>query len=318
MRRVGTSEPAAQGCPDQDGQSLLQGRSSPLPHRYAVAPQAPIAVFDSGLGGLSVVQALRRKLPQEEFIYYGDTARVPYGNKSPETVTRFAREICTFLLHFEPKCVIAACHTASAVAIPQLRAHMPVPLLDVVQPSAALAARLSASELVAVLGTEATIASGAYERAIRRINPQIRVVQQSCPLFVPIVEEGRVGDDPLILLAIHDYLSPIRRLRPDVVLLGCTHYPLLKSALSGFFGDDIMLIDPGEAVAEVTQQMLEEDGMLSDSGHRGTVHCYVSDFPQRFSAIGSRFLGESLPHVTRACAESWRPSGRSANLAATA
>lgn len=265
-----------------------------------------------------MVRALRRQLQCEDFIYYGDTARVPYGNKSPETVARFSREICTFLLHFEPKCIIAACHTASAIAVPQLRSQLPIPMLDVVQPSAALAAKMSRSELVAVLGTEATIASGTYERTIRQLNPQIRVVQQSCPLFVPIVEEGRLDDDPLTQLAIRDYLTPIRRLQPDVVLLGCTHYPIIRPALSGFFGDNVVLVDPGEAVAELTHRILATDGMLSDSPHRGTVHCYVSDFPQRFSAIGSRFLGESLPYVTRACAESWQPRGRSTILAATA
>ncbi len=289
-----------------------------MANQSAVSPHAAIAVFDSGLGGLSVVRALRAVLPNEDFIYFGDTARVPYGNKSPETVARFTSEICEFLLHFEPKCIIAACHTASASAVPDVARQLPVLVLDVVQPSAELAARRTKNEFVAVLGTEATIASGAYERAIRTRNPRIRVVQQSCPLFVPIVEEGRDCNDPITLLAIRDYLTPIRKLKPDVVLLGCTHYPVLMPALQEFLGTGVELIDSGAAVARQTREMLSDLGLLSPSGQPGTVHCYVSDFPQRFSAIGARFLGEPLPHVTRASVESWRLFQSSANRAASA
>ncbi|MCH8969355.1 MAG: glutamate racemase [Planctomycetes bacterium] len=289
-----------------------------LANHSAVSPHAAIAVFDSGLGGLTVVRALRAVLPNEDFIYFGDTARVPYGNKSPETVARFTSEICEFLLHFEPKCIIAACHTASASAVPDIARQLPVPVLDVVQPSAELAARRTKDEFVAVVGTEATIASGAYERAIRAHNPRIRVVQQSCPLFVPIVEEGRDFDDPITLLAIRDYLTPIRKLKPDVVLLGCTHYPVLMPALQEFLGTGVELIDSGDAVARQTRNMLADLGLLSPAERPGTVQCYVSDFPQRFSAIGARFLGEPLPHVTRASVGSWRLFQSSANRAASA
>ncbi len=272
-------------------------------------------MFDSGLGGLSVVQSLRQRLPHEHVIYYGDTARVPYGNKSQETVARFAREICAFLLHFEPKCIIAACNTASALGVPAIRPGIPVPLLDVVAPSAQATAALSHRDLVAVLGTEATIASGAFERAIRKHNAHIRVIQQACPLFVPIVEEGRSADDPVTRLVIEDYLAAVRGLKPDAVLLGCTHYPLLKPALQAFFGQSVALVDPGAAVAASVAALLEQSGSLSARGDRGKVQCYVSDFPQRFAAIGARFLGEPLPHVTRACAESWS-AGRPTNDAA--
>ena len=289
-----------------------------MANHSAVSPHAAVAVFDSGLGGLTVVRALRAVLPNEDFIYYGDTARVPYGNKSPETVARFTSEICEFLLHFEPKCIIAACHTASASAVRDIARQLPVPVLDVLQPSAELAARRTKDEFVAVLGTEATIASGAYERAIRAHNPRIRVVQQSCPLFVPLVEEGRDSDDPITLIAIRDYLTPIRKLKPDVVLLGCTHYPILMPALQEFFGPGVELIDSGDAVARQTRNLLSDLDLLSPSGRLGTVQCYVSDFPQRFSAIGARFLGEPLPHVTRASVESWRLLQSSANHAASA
>lgn len=265
----------------------------------------PIAIFDSGLGGLTVVRSLRKRLPNESVVYFGDTARVPYGSKSADTVTRFTREICQFLLHMRPKCIVAACNTASALALPAIDGELPVPLLGVVEPSAAEAAGRSARDLVAVLGTEATIASGAFERAIRRHNPRIRVVQQSCPLFVPLVEEGRRPDDPLVQLAIDDYLAPVKRLRPDVLLLGCTHYPLLKPALQAYFSDQVALIDSGEAVAEAVAQLLESRQLFSPSAERGTVQCYVSDYPQHFAAVGSRFLGEALPRVIRARAEEW-------------
>lgn len=276
-----------------------------MPAQSSICREAPIAVFDSGLGGLTVVRALRAELPYENYIYYGDTARVPFGNKSPETVARFSAEICDFLMHFQPKCIIAACHTVSASAIPALRDRLPVPVLGVVEPSAALAAAASERKIVAVLGTEATIASGAYERAVRRHDPDIRVIQQSCPLLVPIIEEGRTCSDPLTQQAIHDYLNPIKQLAPDVVLLGCTHYPVLKSGLQQFFGEGVTMIDAGEAVARITRRQLQAEDLLSRAASTGTVQCYVSDYPQRFSQIGSRFLGEPLQQVTRACAERW-------------
>ncbi|MCG3136258.1 MAG: Glutamate racemase [Phycisphaerae bacterium] len=272
---------------------------------YSISPRAPIAVFDSGLGGLTVVRALRCQMPDEDVVYFGDAARVPYGNKSAETITRFTREICQFLLHLQPKLIIAACNTVSAIALPELRDELPVPILGVVEPSAIEAVEASRKELIAVLGTEATIASCAFERAIRRHNPRIRVVQQSCPLLVPIVEEGRMADDPITRQAIHDYLAPIKRLQPDVILLGCTHYPMLKPAFSDYFDQSVALIDSGEAVVSAAHRLLSEQNLLSPATQRGTVQCYVSDYPQRFAAIGTRFLGESLPHVIRASAEAW-------------
>lgn len=299
----------AQHSTGQPGRSFPPRRpkeSIPVISRFSTSAADPIGVFDSGLGGLTVVRSLRRRLPRESVVYFGDTARVPYGSKSADTVTRFTREICQFLLHTQPKCIVAACNTASALALPAMGDELPVPLVGVVEPSAGEAAARSARDLVAVLGTEATIASGAFERAIRRHNPKIRVVQQSCPLFVPLVEEGRRLDDPLVRLAIADYLAPVKRLRPDVLLLGCTHYPILKSALLDYFSNQVTLIDSGEAVAEAVAVLLEEQGLLSPSQERGTVQCYVSDFPQHFAALGSRFLGEPLPRVMRARAEEWQ------------
>ena len=289
-----------------------------MPTLHSPITRSPIAVFDSGLGGLTVVKALRDKFPTEDIVYFGDTARVPYGNKSAETVLRFTREICQFLLYLQPKCIIAACNTASAVALPAMHDECPVPLIGVVTPIARQAAHITQRELIAVLGTEATIASGAYERAIRALNPQIRVVQQSCPLFVPIIEEGRLNEDPITQQAIRDYLSPIRRLRPDVVLLGCTHYPILKPALQEFFSPDVTLLDSGDAVTQATLQCLQERDLLYTGCEPGTVQCYVSDFPQRFSALATRFLGEPLPQVARANVEFWQRSSSANSASASA
>ncbi len=262
----------------------------------------PIAVFDSGLGGLTVVRALRSRLPAEEIVYFGDTARVPYGNKSAETVVRFALEITRFLLQLQPKRIIAACNTVSALALERLRGELPVPVLGVVHPSAERAIAATRRGLVAVLGTEATISSCAFEKAVRLRDPSVRVIQKACPLFVPLVEEGRGSDDPIVRMTIEQYLAPVKRLGPDVVLLGCTHYPILKPALAEFFGPGVELIDSGEAAADV----LAADAELPRVENSvGAIHCFVSDFPPRFSAVGERFAGEPLPHVLKANAEAW-------------
>jgi glutamate racemase len=262
-------------------------------------------VFDSGLGGLTVVRALREHLPFVEIVYFGDTARVPYGSKSEGTVRRFTREICGFLLDLRPKVIVAACHTVSAVALPAVRRELPVPILGVVRPAAAEVARVAGRKLVAVLGTEATIASRAFEHAIQALNPAIRVVQKPCPLFVPLVEEGRSPDDALIRLAIEEYLAPIKRLGPDAVLLGCTHYPVLRGPLGDYFGPGVELVDCGHAVARELKRQLARRRLTSPANAPGTLHCYVSDCAPRFAALGERFAGLPIRHFIRAQAEGW-------------
>lgn len=193
----------------------------------------PVAIFDSGLGGLTVVAELRRRLPAEHLVYFGDTARVPYGTKSSATVTRFALENCAFLLRFNPKLIVAACNTASAAGLEALREALPVPVCGVVEPGAAAAVRAvrqsrdrrKGSAAIAVLATESTVNSNAYPLAIHRMDPTIPTSQQPCPLLVPLVEEGRANDDPIVRLALREYLAPLAALRPAAVLLGCTHYP---------------------------------------------------------------------------------------------
>lgn len=250
-----------------------------------------------------MVRALRERLPGEAVIYFGDTARVPYGPKSAEAVTRFTREIFHFLSRFEPKCIIAACNTASAVAVPELAGEFDVPVVGTVEPGAAAAAEASAGGLVAILATEATIVSNQFRNAINRNNPRIPVVQKACPLFVPLVEEGRDDRNPVVRLTVAEYLEAVRRLRPAVAVLGCTHYPLLRGAISEFLGESVVLIDTAAATSAAVADLLDRSGALSTGVPRGRLFCYVSDNTQRFQSLSTRFLGHTITDVVRICPE---------------
>ena len=257
-----------------------------------------IGVFDSGIGGLTVVRELRRCLPREDIVYFGDTARVPYGIKSGETVTRFAQEDCDFLLRMDPKMIVAACNTASATALEELEASLPIPVCGVVEPGAKEAVLLARGHTIGVIATEATIASDAYRRAMKRYDPGVRVVQRPCPLFVPLVEEGRRCEGAIVQAVVRDYLEPIIRLDPRVLVLGCTHYPLLKAAIAEVAGPEIQLVDSGEQTARAVKERLTSGGALAQRSGSGDLHCYVSDNPQRFRELGQRFLGHSIVNVT--------------------
>ena len=257
----------------------------------------PIAVFDSGLGGLSVVRHLRQILPAEEIVYFGDTARVPYGTKSQRTVISFALDAVRFLLKFEPKLVVAACNTASALAMDALRAEVAVPIFGVVEPPARAAARLAEGQPIAVLGTEATVASGAYPAAIAEVSPDLEVIPLACPLFVPLVEEGRGCDDPIVRLAVETYLAPLRSRRVGVVVLGCTHYPLLREAIAAFLGPDVQIVGSGRETSLAVRRYLEDRAGLCTWGGKGSICCYVSDNPARLRRVGSRFLNENIENV---------------------
>lgn len=259
-------------------------------------PSQPIAVFDSGLGGLSVVRHLRQVLPDENIVYFGDTARVPYGSKSRRTVARFAREACRLLLQSDPKLIVAACNTVSALALDDVAPELPVPLVGVVAPGARAAVERAAGRPIAVIGTEATIASDAYPVAIRALLPGADVRGVACPLFVPLVEEGRDGDDPLVQMAVRDYLRDLAG-QIGVIVLGCTHYPLLRDAIAAFLGDGVDVVDSGRETALTVQAALRHTGGLSRSAQRGSMRCCVSDNPTRFRRIGSRFLNEEIDIV---------------------
>ena len=256
----------------------------------------PLGVFDSGIGGLTVARALFERLPQESVIYFGDTARVPYGPKSPETVRRYSGEILTYLLHRGVKTVVVASNTSTAHALDYLRAHAPVPVVGVIDPGARAAVAASASGRIGVIGTAGTIASGAYERAIRTLRPDATVVSQACPLFVPLVEEGWF-DHPATALIAREYLQPLEQAHVDVMVLGCTHYPLLKPLLTRVLGPRVRLIDSAEETANAVHRELETAGMLAPAGGQPSHQFVVSDDEPHFRRVGARFLGEKLQEV---------------------
>lgn len=257
----------------------------------------PIAVFDSGLGGLSVVHHLRQRMPAEDIVYFGDTARVPYGTKTRPTVAQFAVELGRYLLDHNPKLMVAACNTVSAIALDVVEAEMPVPTIGVVKPGAADAVRLAGGKPIAVIGTEATISSGAYRMAIRELDPDAVVATRACPLFVPLAEEGRLTDDAVLQAVCHDYLAPLAEMDLGALVLGCTHYPLLRAAIQRAVGEHVLIVDSGEATAQAVEAALTERGALRTAGSLGTLRCFVSDNPDRFRTVGSRFLDESIEQV---------------------
>jgi glutamate racemase len=265
-----------------------------LQYRNAGMSAGPIAVFDSGLGGLTVVREILRLLPGEDVVYLGDSARVPYGTKSLETVRRFALEDAAFLLSFSPKLLVVACNSASAAAIEALEALSPVPVVDVIRPGSSAALGQTAGA-VGVIGTEATVASGAYRRAIREAEPTREVLEVACPLLVPIVEEGRSEDDPIVTHVLCDYLRGLQRRRPGVLVLGCTHYPLLSGAIATLMGPHVPLVNSGRAAAERCVRILGIEPAGNDGGGKppapGRLVCYTTDNPERFSRLAERFGG---------------------------
>ncbi len=258
--------------------------------------ERPIAVFDSGLGGLTVVRQLLERMPTEDVVYLGDSARVPYGIKSARTVRDFALQDAAFLLRFDPKLLVVACNTASAVALDAICRICPVPVIGVVQPAAVRAVQLAQGRTIGVIGTEATIISGAYQRAIRALDGSCRVLAAAAPLLVPIVEEGRSQDDPIVLHVLSDYLHDLQRARPAVLILGCTHYPLLSDAIAKLMGPEALLLDPGQAAAERIQAHLCDSGLLS-ARSSGTLRCFSTDNPERFARVARRFAGREVGEV---------------------
>lgn len=257
----------------------------------------PIGIFDSGLGGLTVVRAVRRRLPDESIVYFGDTARVPYGIKSGETVTRFAVEDCDFLCRHDPKLIVAACNTASAAAIPALSRRFDIPICGVIEPGAREAVRAAGGRPIGIIATEATIASGAYRRAIWALAPEAAIVEKACPLLVPLVEEGRDAADPVVRAVLAGYLAPLGEAGVGTVVLGCTHYPLLRAAIAEALAPGVTLVDSAEAVAAEVAARLASEGLL-ERGGPGRTAFYVSDNPQRFCEVGGRFLGERVGPVS--------------------
>ncbi len=252
-----------------------------------------IGVFDSGVGGLTVVAALRRRLPAESILYLGDTARLPYGSKSPETVTRYTRRNIEFLVERGVKAVVVACNTASALALDNLQLAGGMPLWGVIEPGARRAAEVSRGR-VGVIATEATVRSDAYPRALRRLRPDLSVVSRACPLFVPLVEEGWHEDDEVTTRIAERYLAPLLEAEIDTLVLGCTHYPLLKSVLARVAGPAVTLVDSAEAVAEVVAEGLAAAGLARAASAPGgaTQHLCVTDGGESFKLVAGRILGD--------------------------
>lgn len=249
----------------------------------------PIGVFDSGIGGLTVVSALRRCLPNESIYYLGDTARVPYGGKSPATVQRYSLEIAALLLGENAKTVVVACNTASSLALPQLAAKLPIRVTGVIQPGAEAAIAATRNGHIGVIGTRATIQSGAYERALRTLNPNLRVTARACPLLVPLIEEGRLQGaitDAVLL----EYLQPLVEGGVDTLVLGCTHYPLLRPAIGRLLGDSIALVDAAENCARAVGELLTRENLNAPDGNRGRLQVALTDPADSFLEIARAAL----------------------------
>ena len=251
----------------------------------------PIGVFDSGLGGLTTVREIFRALPDESVVYFGDTARLPYGTKSRATVTRFSLEIATFLLRHDIKCLVVACNTSSSYALDELTARLEIPVIGVIEPAVRAAVAGHARGRIGVVGTPATIASGAYAEAIARAAPEASVVSRACPLFVPLIEEGWL-DHPVTRQVAAEYLRDLAGGKVESVILGCTHYPLIAPLLGELLGG-VQLVDSGAEAARATAALLRERGQLGAGPPRHAF--FLSDERLQFSRIAESFLGRALP-----------------------
>ncbi|NOX20224.1 MAG: glutamate racemase [Nitrospirae bacterium] len=257
-----------------------------------------IGIFDSGIGGLTVMREIMRILPQENLIYLGDTARVPYGIRSRETVQRYAVENATFLLSQNIKLIVVACNTVSAVGIDAIREITDVPVIGVLKPGARAAVKNTVKKRVGVIGTEATIQSSAYQKEIKSLKNDIDVLTKACPLFVPLVEEGWLEGD-IVEAIISTYLSELKESGIDTLVLGCTHYPLLKKSIQRVMGNEVRLIDSAVETARAVRELLHEKGLISSSDKQGYRAFYVTDSPDRFRNIGERFLGCQIQEIKK-------------------
>ncbi len=248
----------------------------------------PIGIFDSGVGGLTVVREILRQLPDENIIYFGDTARVPYGTKSAETVTRYSLEIADFLLSKNVKSIVVACNTASALALDALKKKYPLPIPGVINPAVAKAVAATKSKKIAVIGTEATISSKAYQNEIKKRSGSVSVYAKSCPLLVSLVEEGWLNNK-ITMDVLRIYLKEIVSKKIDTLILGCTHYPLLKNAIAKTVGRNIKIIDSASSVVSELKELFASAELLSNDKNPKKIF-YVSDSPERFRKIGERFL----------------------------
>ena len=255
----------------------------------------PIGVFDSGLGGLTAVRELARIMPEEDLVYFGDTGRVPYGGRSRDILVRYARQDVAFLRTFDPKAIVIACGTVSTTALDVLQEENDIPIFGVVAPAAHAAARETRNGRVGLIGTRASIRSGAYERALNHLRPGVRVTARACPLLVPLVENGRFQPGDVVAeTVVSEYLAPVRAAEADTLILGCTHYPLMKPIVGAYMGPGVTLVDVGEQCARWVKRQLELDGLRNERPGAGRHRYYVSDSTEDFTALASVFLGEDM------------------------
>jgi glutamate racemase len=261
-----------------------------------VSSAEPIGVFDSGMGGLTVMREIMNQLPNESIIYFGDTARVPYGPKSPDTVLRYSREITTYLRGEGVKALVVACNTATAHALPALRREFDFPIVGVIQPGARAAVAATKTKRVGVIGTAGTIRSRAYEKEIQRLLPDVNLIAQACGLFVPLVEEGWLDTEPTRAIA-RNYLAPFVTAEVDTLVMGCTHYPLIKTVIGNVVGREVRLIDSAHETAREAGEVLRALNLQNDTPNGARYRFIASDAPDTFLQLGQRFLGSAIDRV---------------------
>ncbi len=258
----------------------------------------PIGVFDSGIGGLTVVKRLNQFMPNENIVYFGDTARVPYGNKSNDTVIEYANEDVRFLLGKNVKLIVVACNTASSVALTSLQENFDIPIIGMIEPGAKKAIKISNSKKIGVIGTYATVNNHAYAKKLKELDPKVEVFEKACPLFVPLAEEGLINHPATKLIA-EEYLAELKAAEIDTLILGCTHYPILAETIQEIMGKNVTLIDSGEAASEEVEKYLEGRGLKNNSNQIGKNEFYVSDIQTKFEQIAKLFLGKELDYFAK-------------------
>lgn len=258
----------------------------------------PIGVFDSGIGGLTVVKEIMEQLPNESIVYFGDTARVPYGTKSKETITRYSFQCIRFLLEKKVKAIVVACNTASAASLDVIMQSFDIPIIGVVEPGAIAACEVTKLNRIGIIGTESTVSSGAYEREINVINNDVKMILKACPLFVPIVEEGWQDTDVAKLTA-REYLEDLKQKGIDALVMACTHYPLLEKTIGDLMGEEIKLVNPAYETAKALKNTLHNLNIHSKSSKQTTYEFYVSDNPVKFKKVGENFLQNPISHVQK-------------------
>lgn len=258
----------------------------------------PIGIFDSGIGGLTVVKSLDTSLVGENIVYFGDTARVPYGSKSNSTVIEYSKQDAKFLINKNVKLIVVACNTASSVALETLRNEFEIPVIGMIEPGAKAALSSTKNNKIGVIGTYATIANRAYSNELLKLSPTVEVFEKACPLFVPLAEEGWTDHKATKLIA-EEYLKELRSKNIDTLILGCTHYPILRDVIQEVIGENVVLIDSGAAASVDVENYLSGRGLRNKSSQLGDHEYYVSDIPQKFKQIAERFLGREVNHINK-------------------